>query len=472
MPSETADLRVVNAKVVTPGGTLFGGVAANDGKIVDIGAVESLPDADEEIDAEENYLIPGFVDPHVHMGLDTQSNDYHSEYEIDFETETRGALHGGTTTMLNFLLQREPYLPDMDFFKDTGEDNAYIDFGFHAIVHQEHHIDEIEDLAEEGVRSFKLFFNMYKNSAPELGIDHSDVGDVYRVLSKTADMGHGLVMFHAENDDLGTIRRKELREEGRDGLEAWADASPRISEAMQIEHIGKLTDYTDGRAYVVHNSAAETVDVIKRYQEKGVSLYGETLSSFLGHNYDEDMGAWGKISPPIRGPESQDRLWEGVRSGVLNHLGTDHCPFRLENKGPREQNIWDTTPGDQPGMEYSLPVIMSEGVNKNRITMERAVEIGSTNNAKLFGLYPRKGSIVEGADADMVIVDLEKSAVVDEDFYHTKETRWSSFHGRELTGLPTHTIKGGEIAVRDGELVIEKGVGEYLPRYDNGVPQE
>ncbi|WP_132058721.1 dihydroorotase [Halorussus amylolyticus] len=471
---EQAELRVVNARVVTPSGTRMGGVAAADGEIVAVDSDRNLPDADRTIDAEGNYLIPGFIDPHVHWGLSRYEYDYHEGLAHDFETETRGAVHGGVTTVVNFLLQPDPYLPDMDFFREVGAENSYIDFAYHAIVHQDHHVEEIEGLADEGVRSFKVFFNWYKHASPELGIDHSDAGRVYKVLDKVSDINDGVVMFHAENEDLAIERRRELQDEGRNDLEAWSEAAPNICEAMQIEQIGRLTEYTDSRAYIVHMSTGEGVDICERFQEQGVNLHAETLPAFLAHTKDEDLGIWGKISPPLRGEASKKRLWEGLRNGTVEYLGTDHCPHKIEFKekeGGKYGDVWDAIPGDNNGIEYFLPVMMSEGVNQNRISMERLVEVACENNAKRWGLYPRKGALVEGSDADMVVVDLEKSAVVDDDFYHTMEPRYSTFHGDELTGLPTHTIVGGEVVVEDGELQVEKGGREYLARGPEGVVQ-
>jgi dihydropyrimidinase/dihydroorotase len=470
-----SDLKVVNAKVVTPSETFIGGVAASDGKIISVGANSSLPDADQTIDAEGNFLIPGFIDPHVHWGLSRYEYDYHEGLAHDFETETRGAVHGGVTTVVNFLLQPESYLPDMEYFVEAGEENSYIDFAYHAIIHQDHHLDEIEGLAEEGIRSYKVFYNWYKHASPELGIDHSDSGRVYNVLNRVSDIDGGVVMFHAENEDLAHEKRKELKEAGRNDLEAWSESAPNVAEAMQIESIAKLTEHTDSTAYIVHMSTGEGVEICERYQDRGVDINAETLPAFLTHTNDEDLGVWGKISPPLRGEESKEKLWAGLRNGVVEYAGTDHCPHKKafkEKEGGKYGDIWEAIPGDNNGIEYFLPVMMSEGVNEGRISMERLVEVCAENNAKRWGLYPRKGALVEGADADMVIVDLNKSAVVDDDFYHTMEPRYSTYHGEELTGLPTHTIVGGDLVVKQGELQVESGGRSYLPRYEDGVPLE
>jgi len=471
----TVDLRVINARVVTPGQTLVGGVAADDGEIVAVGSDRSLPEAERTIDAEGNYLVPGFIDPHVHWGLSRYEFEYHEGLAHDFETETRGAVHGGVTTVVNFLLQPDPYVPDMDYFIEAGEENSYIDFAYHAIIHKDPHFEEIGALAEEGVRSFKIFYNWYKHASPELGIEHSDAGRVYRLLDQVADIDGGVVMFHAENEDLAYELRQDLQEEGRNDLQAWTEASPNITEAMQIESIAKLTEFTDSTAYIVHMSTGEGVDICRRYQQQGVDINAETLPAFLAHTNDEDLGVWGKISPPLREQWSVDKLWQGLREGVVDYAGTDHCPHKKpfkEKEQGKYGDMWKAIPGDNNGIEYFLPAMMSEGVNEDRVSMERLVEVCAENNAKRWGLYPRKGALVEGADADMVVVDMEKSAVVDDDFYHTMEPRYSTFHGDELTGLPTHTIVGGEVVVEEGTLQVEKGGREYLPRYDDGVPLE
>jgi dihydropyrimidinase/dihydroorotase len=471
-----ADLCIHNARVVTPSGTIHGGVASTDGTITAVGGDASLPDADRTIDAEGNYLIPGFIDPHVHWGLSRYEFEYHEGLEHDFETETRGAVHGGVTTVVNFLLQPEPYLPDMEFFRRAGAENSYIDFAYHAIIHKDHHFEEIDGLAEAGVRSFKIFFNWYKHASPELGIEHSDAGRVYNLLSQVADIPGGVVMFHAENEDIAYERRQELQEEGRNDLPAWSESAPNICEFTQIEQIGHLTELTDSRAYIVHMSTGEGVDICKRFQERGVNLHAETLPAFLTHTKDEEeLGVWGKISPPLRGEWSKDRLWQGLREGTVEYMGTDHCPHKIafkEKDTGKHGDIWDAIPGDNNGIEYFLPVMMSEGVNRNRISMERLVEVCAENNAKRWGLYPRKGALAEGSDADMVVVDMEKSKVVDDDFYHTMEPRYSTMHGMELTGLPTHTVVGGEVVVEDDELQVEPGGRHYLHRGDSGVELE
>ncbi|WP_396613850.1 dihydroorotase family protein (plasmid) [Haloferax sp. S1W] len=468
MVSEPVDLRVTNARVVAPGGTFFGGVAVDDGVIVRVGSTSRLPDAERDIDADGKYLIPGLIDPHVHIGR--RGKGYPDQLEIEFESETKGAVFGGVTTIMNFIEQGDQYLPDVEFFKRVGEDNSYIDFTHHFVMTHDHHVDELEGLAAEGFRSFKMFFNMYKYM--DIDIQPSEIDRVYRVLTKVAEMPYGLAMFHAENAELSYMKRQEVKASGRSGLKAWSDASPGTSEALQIDHICRLTEFTDSQSYIVHISCEEGVDALEPYQQRGVQVYGETLAPFLGLTNDEDLGVWGKVSPPIRDERSRMRLWAALRTGVIDHVGTDHISTSLEEKELGEGKhgaFWESPPGIQPGVESFLPVMLTEGVNKNRISMERLVEVCSTNNAKRFGLYPRKGVIAEGADADLVIIDLEQSVVVDDDFYHTLETSWSPFHGKEMTGLATTTIVDGQVIVEDGQFFGTPGTGSYLPVTDTGI---
>ncbi len=464
MASESADLVVGNARVVTEDGIVSGGIAADDGVIVDVGADARLPDGETEVDAAGNFLVPGVIDPHVHLGR--RDGEYFDQLAVEFETETRGALHGGVTSLLNFVEHGDEYLPALDSFVEVGEANSYVDFGYHFVISHAHHVDEVESLARRGARSFKMFFNMYKYH--DIDIEPCEVDRVYRVLSTISDVPGTVGMFHAENAELQKEREAAVRAEGRHDLAAWRDASPNVAEAMQIDHIGHLAEFTDARTYCVHISSAEGVDAAERAQRRGADLHGETLVNFLVNTCEDDLGVWGKVSPPLRGERSQRRLWEALRSGVIDHVGTDHIATSKENielgGGKHGEHMWERPPGLQPSLEYFLPMMLTEGYNRNRLSMERLVEVCSTNTAKRFGLYPRKGHIAPGADADLVVVDPDATATIDDAFFHTREPRWSPVHGRDVRGRPTHTIVGGELAVSEGELLVEPGRGSYLAR--------
>jgi dihydropyrimidinase/dihydroorotase len=464
MPTSTVDLVVRNARVVTPSGTIRGGVACDDGVVVAVGADVTLPEGDTDVDAEGNFCLPGLVDPHVHLGR--RDLGYPEQLEIDFETETCGAIHGGVTTLFNFVEQEGHYVPDLDHYRDLGEANAYTDFGFHMVMSHAHHIDEVPDLAAAGVTSFKMFFNMYKYT--DIDIEPCEADRVSRVLSQVSEIPGAVGMFHAENAELQRECERAAKASGRHDLRAWADASPPEAEAMQIDQIGHLTRFTDADAYIVHISSAEGVEATERWQAKGVRVSGETLVTFLANTVEDDLGVWGKVSPPLREPHHQEALWAAIRRGVIDHVGTDHIATSVEEhemgEGQHGPHLWDAPPGIQPGLEFLLPMMLTEGYNQNRISMERLVEVCSTNNAKRFGIYPQKGAIAVGSDADLVVVDTDATATIDDEFFHTREPRWSSVHGREVQGLATHTVVGGELAVREGELLVKKGSGSFLAR--------
>ena len=459
----TVDLTITNARVVTEHGIIDGGVACDEGRIVAIDAEGALPKGSQTIDADGHFVLPGLVDPHVHLGR--RDAGFPEQLPIDFETETRGALHGGVTTIMNFIEHGDPYLPHWDRFIEVGERLSYVDFAHHAVISHDHHIDELPGLIERGVTSFKMFFNMYKYH--DIDIEPCEVDQVLRVLEILADHPETIAMFHCENAEIQHLMERRMREAGRTDLLAWRDASPPIAEAMQVDQVGRLTQLTDAQSYTVHISSAEGVDTLERYQAEGVNIAGETLVTFLVNTADDDIGVWGKVSPPLRDEHHQERLWEAVTSGAIEHIGTDHIATSKEVREGgvgKYGNMWDAPPGIQPGLEFLLPMMLTEGYNQGRISMSRLVEVCATNNAKRFGLYPRKGVIAEGADADLVIVDPDATSTIDDDFFHTREPRWSSVHGREVRGLATHVILGGELAIEHGERLVEPGVGRHLQR--------
>lgn len=465
MSRTSTNLVVHNARVVTETGVRHGGVAIEDGTIVAVGPDGSLPAGEREINADGNFLLPGLIDPHVHIGR--RDFPYREGLAVDFETETRGAVHGGVTCLLNFLENSEDYVQQMDFYREVGEENSYIDFGHHVVLSHEHHLDEVHALAqEEGITSFKLFFNMYKYT--DVDMEHADVDRVYRLLETLSDLPDTVGMFHCENAEVHREAKRRVKAEDRHDMEAWADASPNIAESMQIEQLATLTDHLDARSYAVHVSTAEGMETLARHQSEGVQIAGETLVAHLIATKDEELGVWGKVSPPLRGERSQNQLWKGLRTGTIQHVGTDHIATSKEaceiGEGKHGEHMWEAPPGVQPSMEVMLPMLLSEGYNRNRISIERLVEVSATNTAKRFNLYPQKGVIREGADADLVVADPDKRAVIDDDFFHGRECRWSPYHGRKVRGLPTHTIVDGDLAVQEGDLLIEPGQGSFRYR--------
>jgi dihydropyrimidinase/dihydroorotase len=467
------ELVIKDGKVVTSCGIIKGGVAVKDGKIAKVGGNASLPDADRVIDAKGNFVIPGFVEVHSHIGIGgpgSPQGPFDERWKNQFRTETEGAIHGGVTTVRTNLAKSEPYLPIIDRYIKWAETNSYIDFGIYPTVIAEEHIDELVPMAEKGMPSWKCFYNPYQDEeGKQVGLAHTDAGKLYRALETYAQWGYpGLVMFHAENYDLYTMLQERLIKAQKKDLKAWSDSRPNICEAMMLESAAMITQETDGTSYVVHMSTGEGVDICEKYQKRGVRVIAETLPCFLTHtkHMQDEYGVWGKINPPFREKSDIARMWEGLRTGVVTHIGTDHCAYSREEKEQglgKYGDIWKALPGLSGGMEHWLPIMFTEGFNKGRLTIDQIVKVCSTNNAKTFGIYPQKGVIQEGSDADIVIVDPNKKLKIDEKYYHCINKDYSPYWGWKIKGAPVMTISRGEVLVEDGRTVAKPGRGKYTP---------
>lgn len=463
------DVVIKDAKVVTSYGILNGGVAVDGEKIVKVGTSASLPSADRVIDAKGKLLIPGFIDVHTHIGARGPGMDFDERWQNHFRTETEGAIHGGVTTLRTNIAKKQPYLPIIDKYINWGEKNSYIDFGVYASVTMDEHLHELIPLAEKGMPSWKCFYNPYQaEEGAQVGLAHTDAGKLYQVMETYNKWGYpGLCMIHAENYDLYIMLQERVIREGRKDLKAWSDSRPNICEAMMIESGAMIAEELGAKIYVVHMSTGEGVDICEKYQKRGVQVIAETLPCFLTHtkHMGEECGVWGKINPPFREARDVARIWEGIRSGVITCMGTDHCAFTAEEKEQgvgKYGDIWKALPGLAGGLEHWLPIMFTEGFNKNRISVEQIVKVCSENNAKVFGLYPKKGVIQEGSDADLVIVDVKKEGTIDENYYHCASQDQSPYWGWKLKGLPVLTMVRGKVVVGDGQTLGKPGYGRYL----------
>jgi len=267
-------------------------------------------------------------------------------------------------------------------------------------------------------------------------------------------------MLHCENIDIIHRLQPEIRDkEHREDLAAWTDSRPGWTEALDIERVAAIAKIVKGPIYIVHLSSAEGVDAVARAHKEGVDIIAETLPTFLTLTKYSPLGPLGKVNPPLRDEKSIERLWEGIKTGIVQCVGSDNATARKNMK----QDIWDGCPG-LPSIETYLPVMLSEGVNKGRITLEKLVEICCRNNAQAMGLYPRKGTIETGSDADLVIVDLNKSVTLRADTLH-QFADYTPYEGWQITGYPILTMLRGNVVMQDGKLLVDSGVGKYLPRF-------
>lgn len=449
----TADLVIKGARVVTHAGEFFGGVACSDGLIVACGADESLPRGHREIDAGGRCLLPGVVDPHCHLGVNYP-------YDEDMRTETAAAARGGLTTVLLYIRTKEPsYIP---FYRErarVGEDNAHIDFGFHFGIQREEHIHEIPDIAREtGVRSFKLYFG-YEPDNP-IGIVPANDGWVYATMRAAAKLEGGVVSVHCENTGIASWLKKEMYATGRQDLGAYTESRPAFCEVETIGRMIFLAELTGCPLYIVHTTVAQGPIVAEAARARGVDVTIETCPHYLTRTaYDEDLDMRAKISPPLRDRHELEGLWRGIFAGTVRSLGSDHVPF-LPKDG---KDLWTEKPGIV-SFPWELPLLLSEGVHRRGLPLTRLVEMNSFTPARRFGLYPKKGSLAIGADADLVLVDLDEERAVTHDGHGT-----CIYDGMRLRGWPQLTVSRGRVVFQDGEVDADaSGNGTCVTRPGSG----
>lgn len=503
------DTVVKNGRIVTPEGTIAGGVAIDDGKIVALSTDVGLPEADQTIDAQENFVIPGFIDPHTHQG------NFHPFAE-DVYTDSYLAAQGGVTTFIgidkatNLYTTKEFKTPeDVVSYKDVFdksvrivEQNSIVDFTFTFPILRNEHVDEISYyMTEYGVTSFK-FYSGYWGLARRKGGDKwkerlgsiyvdLDDGTMFSGFREIAKMGPpGMALVHAENHGVIRVLRSEVMKEGGNDLVVWEKRSPSYVETMDVREAATYAKLTGCCLYGVHLSSIESVNEIKEARLNGIKAVAETTPYYLLLNYKDDPpGIYGKTHPPIRSEENRIALWNALAKGDIHCVGTDHCSITREEKenfalsvikagfseqipGQRKEGepntVWSIMPG-WTGIESFLPSMLSEGVNAGRVTINRIVEVCSRNTAIAFGLYPKKGVLSIGSDADLVIVDLKKKKKVEAQPFPRKsnDVTYNVFEGRELQGWPILTMVRGEIVMQNGEVTGKPGTGRYQKRSTN-----
>ncbi len=467
------DTVIKNGSIVTPGGVILGGVAIEGGKITYVGSNQGLPDGNRVIDAKQNFVIPGLIDPHVHMGVGGAGQPREVGFHMEFAKETEGALHGGITTFGNMTLLRqdESNLAVLETLVSAGQELSYVDFFFHACITSELHLEEQPELWQRGVTSFKHLFNAYKGAEGMGRLSHTDDSIALRSLDFIAGSGYPAIgLFHCEELDAFFFLSERLQQAGRNDLKAWTDARPSWIETLRMVKAFEYGRNLGAPVYIVHQSCAEAVDLMTDWRRRGYRVCGETCPHYLTHNADmeEQIGCWGKVNTSLKYPRDNERLWQGILDGGVTVLGTDHCAESRVFKergdgGGKHGNIWKATPGISGGMEHLLPVMMTYGVNAGRISIEDFVRVGSTNPAKILGLYPCKGALAPGSDADIVLIDPDKEATVDSDFYHCLgET--SIYLGWKFKGMARTVMIRGEILMEDYETVGKPGYGRFLAR--------
>ncbi len=459
----TVDMLIRDARVVIPGvGVVNANIVVDDGKVK--GLTRDRVDADVSIDASKPglYAIPGAIDPHVHYGVFTP-------IDKAAETESRSAAVGGVTTMMRMLRLYSSYRDKLDMHLEASKGSHLVDYAYHASILLDEHLDEMEFCVSKGITSFKLYMNLrgdigsiYMDIDPYSNtLVHGKVDTTQEMVEATIAKAAALsciTLVHAEDPDICSREMKRVREQGLDGLKAWSDARPAESEQKSIAYLTGIAERYGASIYIVHVGSSNALHALATIKGKGSSrVYVETCPHYLTHTHCFDLR--GKVVPPLRSKDDVAMVWEAISNGLIDCIGSDHVANRLDMK--LGDDVWSSLAGF-PGIATILPVMLSEGVNKGRITLERLVELTSLNAARIFRL-DNKGSIVVGSDADIVLVDLDREQRVSPELL-CSYSDYTIYDGLVLKGWPVYTIVRGRVVMADGSVVGEKGYGRYITR--------
>lgn len=458
---------IKNGTIVTAADTYQANILIEDGKVKSIGS-QINDDGAEVIDAEGMYVFPGGVDPHTHMEMPfggTVTKD-------DFETGTIAAAYGGTTTLIDFCLtdKGKTLKSAIQKWHEKSVDKAVIDYGFHLMISEinDDVLDELPSIIkEEGITSFKVFM-AYKN------VFQADDETLFRTLLTAKEHG-ALVMVHAENGDVIDYLTKKALEEGHTEPIYHALTRPPEAEGEATGRAAKLAGLADSQLYVVHVTCREAVEQIAEARSKGIRVWGETCPQYLvlDQSYmakPDFEGAKYVWSPPLREKSNQEALWNALKSGQLQTLGSDQCSFDFKGQKDLGKDDFTKIPNGGPFVEDRFSVLFSEGVKKGRITINEFVNLVSTQAAKLFGVFPEKGTIAPGSDADIVIFDPNVERTISVETHHMN-VDYSALEGMKVTGEPITVLSRGEYVIRDKQFVGKQGNGKYLKRKRFGIDQ-
>ncbi len=415
---------------------------------------------DKTIDATNKLVIPGGIDPHTHLDLPfggTSSSD-------DFETGTRAAAFGGTTTIIDFAVQSKGQALNeaLDVWFAKAEGKATTDYGFHLICTDlpDERLPELKTLIDQGVSSFKLFM-----AYP--GVFLVDDGTIFKAMSVAGENG-GLICMHAENGVVIDVLVKRALAAGHTAPKYHALTRPTKAEAEGVHRAIALAEMADSPVYIVHLSCYDALKEVQSARDLGLRAYAETCPQYLLLDYSyyerpDFEGAKYVMTPPLRGIENQEKLWKGLRSDDLQVISTDHCPFCMKEQKELGRDDFSKIPNGGPGVEHRMSLIYHHGVAQGRINLNRFVELTSTAAAKIFGLFPRKGTIAVGSDADIVIFDPNREQTISAATHHMR-VDYSAYEGWTISGVTEVVLSRGNVIVEHGAWKGKAGAGQFIKR--------
>jgi dihydropyrimidinase len=457
-------LLIRNGTVVTSTKTEKADILIDGERIKDISAQIPADRADRVIDATNMLLLPGGIDVHTHLDMPfggTTSSD-------DFETGTKAAAFGGTTTLIDFAIQpKGTKMRDaLDTWWKKAENKASIDYGLHMIVTDlgEAGLEDMDDMVTEGVASFKLFM-----AYP--GVLMVDDATIFQALSRTAKNG-ALICLHAENGGIIDVIVKRAISEGKTAPIYHGLTRPVAAEAEAVHRAVAMSEISGAPVYIVHLSSEEALNEVRAARDRGVPIFAETCPQYLLLSIDDLArpgfeGAKYVFTPPLREKHNQPKLWDGLKDDHLQVVSTDHCPFCFEDQKILGKDDFTKIPNGGPGVENRLQLLFHHGVNAGKISLNRFVELVSTTPARLFGLYPRKGELAPGSDADIVIWDPNAEHLISSKTHHMR-CDYSMFEGFAVRGNAKMVLSRGEVIVEQGKFQGRTGRGSFLRREARG----